>query len=481
MSHPTAADSTMGSDNNPAAPTGTVFADLVLRGGLVLSLDPADSRGEGLAVQGGRIIEVGDEAAIARHIGPNTRVIDLHGRTVLPGINDSHLHATWYGAGYPHVFFGPDPEGAKHLEQLLAPHHEARRQAILRAADLLAGLGITSYTEPGLGPGEDAGTTGCFGHDVIDVYRELAAEGKLKQRVTVLGLYGILDGPSNLATVEAGIAELTEAQGESDPAWLRITGLKIFGDLIPLSKQAWISGHYLDGTQGGLLVEGDSIDERQTALQAMVRTAHLAGLQVGVHATGDRTIQAVLDAIAEAEATPGAASARTLGHYLIHADLMTREQVHQAAALGVRINTQAGIAAGTGEWLAGTVGPELAAEAWQLEAALEAGILALSSDAPILAPDWRQGIAAAESRIVQMGGSPEPEAAARRLHGLLRAYTATAAEQDLAGDWKGTIETGKVADLVVLDANPYDVGAAGMPEVGVTLTIVDGRVVFEAE
>ncbi|WP_336651811.1 MULTISPECIES: amidohydrolase [unclassified Leucobacter] len=463
-----------------AATASEPSADLVLIGGSVLTMDEAGSRAEAVAVAGGRILAVGAQADIEPLIGANTRVIDLDGRALLPGINDSHLHAAWLGARWPHTFFGaPDPEVAAQLSGALAVDREARRAAILNAGRMLSELGITSYTEPGIGPGEDDGETGCFHSEVLDVYRELAAEGELQQRVTMLALYGVLDGPSDVETVLSGIRERAAAAPEPEPTWLNVPGVKIFGDLIPLSRQAWTDRAYDDGTHGDLLVDGDSIEQKAEGLAEMIRAAHAAGLQIGLHATGDRTIGLALDAIAEAAAQPGAPTSQQLGHVIIHGDLATSDQVRRMAKLGVWFNAQPGIATITGSWLASMMGADAAAEAWQFGAALDAGVLVLSSDAPVLHFDWRHWVAAAEERIVMMGGDASPEVASARLHRLLRAYTAVPAAQDRAASWKGTVEVGKVADLVVLARDPFEVGAEGLPEVPVDLTVLDGQVIFE--
>lgn len=474
-------------------------ADLVLRGGIVLALDPAGTRAEAVAVRNGRIVAVGSVAEVSEWIGDTTRVMELAGRAVIPGINDSHLHACWLGARWPHTFFGasadtsasadaPASAEAPEGEGQLAPgplvtNRDERRAAILRAGRLLTEMGITSYTEPGLGPGEDDGETGCFHNEVLDVYRELAAEGDLLQRVTALALYGVLDGPSDLATVVAGIEGLAHAreraEKDPDPAWLNIPGVKIFGDLIPLSRQAWTNRTYNDGTHGDLLVEGASLEQKAADLAAMIRAAHAAGLQLGVHATGDRTIQLVIDAISEAAAQPGAQPTAALSHTIIHGDLATAEQIDELARLGIWLNAQSGIAAHTHDWLAAVMDDAGAAEAWRYGDALAAGVLVLSSDAPVLGFDWRRGIADAEARIVRAGASTDSAARESRLLGLLRAYTAVPAEQDRAAEWKGTIEVGKVADLAILAANPFDVGAPGLPGVDIDATVLDGRVVFE--
>lgn len=481
-------------------PGGDGPADLVLRGGVVHALDDAGTRGTAVAVRHGRVVALGDDARIDRLIGRRTRVVDLDGRAVLPGINDSHLHACWLGAIWPNTFFGgsggadgiapvggtPEasagspaeadaPAGDPHAAGAPAPlltSRAERRAAILRAGELIASLGITSYTEPGLGPGEDRGETGCFGQDVFDAYVELEAERALRARVNVLALFGVLDGSSSLEVFAPGLRAL--ARETERPSWLRLAGVKIFGDGIPPMMQAWTRHEYPDGTHGGLLVDGVDPADRERRMRAMIRLAHQAGFQVGVHATGDRTIDAVIDEVALAAAEQPA----DLRHYVIHGDLATPAAIARLAELGMGLNVQAGIAAATSGWVEGVLGAEVTREAWPIGRALEAGVLALSSDAPILAPDWRQGIAAADAWLGPASGDVERLA---RMRGLLRAYTAAPARQDGAEAWKGTLEPRKAADLVVLAGDPFEVTPAELPGLGVELTVVDGEIVFERE
>ncbi|SDT25417.1 amidohydrolase [Microterricola viridarii] len=458
-------------------------AELVLRGGAVLALDAAGTRGTAVAVRRGRVVLVGSDAEVQPLIGAGTRVIELDGRAVIPGINDSHLHGSWLGALWPDTVFGAmggqgdavafegDPHDAAPAAPLITSAGEARA-AILRAGRLAASLGITSYTEPGLGPGEDAGATGCFGQLVLDEYRALAAERALTARVTVLMLFGVLDGPSELGSFTARLNATVRETGQPD--WLRIAGVKIFADGIPPMLQAWTHRSYPDGSSGDLLVAGADIAEREASLRQMISAAHLAGFQVGVHATGDRSIEVVADAVAHAQA----AAPAELRHYVIHGDLVARETLSAMARLDMGLNVQAGIAVLTAPWLAGVLGEEAAADAWPVAEALAAGVsLSLSSDAPVLSPDWREGIAAADAWM----GAPAPGAEEERMLALLHAYTVAPARQDGAEAWKGSLEPGKVADLVVLAADPLTVAPAELPDVAVDLTVVDGEVVFERE
>ncbi|MBB5953654.1 hypothetical protein FHS29_000224 [Saccharothrix tamanrassetensis] len=441
-------------------------ADLVLTGGTVLTFDPDDREAGALAVADGSVIGVGD---VGHLVGPDTRVVDLHGRTVLPGINDSHLHAAWLGALWPDTLLGGGGMGGEQAGESAGPlvaDAEARRAAILRAGEVVSRLGITSYTEPGLGPGEDGGRTGCFSAAVLDEYTALAAAGRLNARVTVLRLFGELDGPSSLADFERGLA--TPAP-EADPRWLNVTGVKIFADGIPPMRSAWTHRCYHDGTSGHLLVDGAQDTEREANLRRMIDLAHRAGAQIGVHATGDRSIETVVSAMADAIAAHGPAGR----HYLIHGDLVSADVLARLPGLGIGLNTQPGIAAATGPWLAAALGDDALREAWPLREAFAHGVpVCLSSDAPVIEPDWRRWVAAAAERI---GATPGPELMRR----LLRAYTVNPAVQDGAESWKGSIEVGKVADLCVLEANPLELAPADLPHVGVAMTVVGGRTVFE--
>src|SRR5689334_854714 len=69
-------------------------ADLIIRDAHIVTVDPKFSIASAAAIQGGRFIAVGSDADVLKTRGPNTRVIDLHGQTVLPGFNDTHVHLT---------------------------------------------------------------------------------------------------------------------------------------------------------------------------------------------------------------------------------------------------------------------------------------------------------------------------------------------------------------------------------------------------
>ena len=140
-------------------------ADLLLHGGRIRTFDAQGSVVDALAVRAGRIVATGRDALRLRA----AQTLDLDGRTAIPGVNDAHLHAAWLGARWPHLFFSETPPHEQPSGRLVHTQEE-RHDALRRAWRLLAELGITSYTEPGIGPGEDEGETGCFGTAMMDAY-----------------------------------------------------------------------------------------------------------------------------------------------------------------------------------------------------------------------------------------------------------------------------------------------------------------------
>src|SRR3954447_18934053 len=78
-------------------------ADLVLRGGRVITVDKDWRVAQAVAIRDGRFLAVGDDPAIAPHIGPNTQVIELAGKTVVPGLIDTHLHQLFAALNGPAV------------------------------------------------------------------------------------------------------------------------------------------------------------------------------------------------------------------------------------------------------------------------------------------------------------------------------------------------------------------------------------------
>jgi predicted amidohydrolase YtcJ len=208
----------------------------------------------------------------------------------------------------------------------------------------------------------------------------------------------------------------------------------------------------------------------------MVALAHRAGLQIGTHATGDATIDAVVAAYLKAMR---AHRRRDPRHYVIHGDLTPLKTLRRMARHDIGVNMNATIKYVLGRTLDGIIGPERTDYQWPYRSALRAGVrVSSASDAPVTDPSWQQGISSAMLRRGQFGGVA---GTAERigLRAALRTYTSTPAWQDHAEDWKGTLRPGKAADVVVLSGDVLETRPAKLTDLDVVTTIVAGKVVYD--
>ena len=118
-------------------------ADLVLEGGVIVTLDDSRPRATALAVKDGRIVAVGGESDVKPLVGPGTRVIDLKGRAVVPGLTDAHVHVEGLGTALERL----DLVGAASLEDALARVAAAAQKA--PAGEWLLGRGWDQNDWPG--------------------------------------------------------------------------------------------------------------------------------------------------------------------------------------------------------------------------------------------------------------------------------------------------------------------------------------------
>lgn len=364
-------------------------------------------------------------------------------------------------------------EGAMHtlMETLPPLDREGRTAAAISALRQLNALGITSLTEPGLGPGD---ANGGMAEEGLSVYEELLANGQLTARVTALAFpvpmsKGFEEFKRNLDGQRTEYAD--------DPRMLNVVGVKILADGIPPNRTAWMHDCYVGGGRGALTIEGDTDEEREAQLRAMIEYGHRLGFQMGVHVTGDRGIDAVVDAFAAAvEAHPR----DDTRHYVIHGDFMTRHSLDVCRKYNFGVNMNPTIKWTIADLEKDFVGPERAAYEWPYRDAIDAGlVVASSSDAPVTHPDWRQGVTTMMTRKSKASGEVSGPDQVIGLFEALRTYTVAGAWQDFAESWKGTLEPGMVADLCLLRSDLREVTPDAIPAVEVAMTVLGGAVVYE--
>jgi predicted amidohydrolase YtcJ len=252
---------------------------------------------------------------------------------------------------------------------------------------------------------------------------------------------------------------------------LATEAVKIWADGGMSSRTAAIGGSYPVPPYGSGILSFDR-DE----LTAMVREFDARGLQVCIHAQGDRAIETVLDAYA-AVLAPDAGNPRR--HRIEHGGAMYQNLTERAAALGIVIASQPGFLSGLGDGFAAAF-PDRCDELYAFASWQRAGItVAGSSDAPVITADPRIGIRDARLRRTGDGRvlGPGECLSARE---ALALYTTQAAIACHRESEIGSLEPGKLADFTVLDGNPLETAPERIPGLAVLATVVDGIPVYQS-
>ncbi|MEA2622103.1 MAG: hypothetical protein QOH61_1013 [Chloroflexota bacterium] len=552
-------------------------ADLIFVNGSVWTMDAAAPRGAAarrgaatprprptaVAVLAGRIVAVGSDVDIAPWLGPRTRRIDLHGRTLLPGFQDAHVHPSSAGIGllrcplhdlpptldaylagiaayaaahrerpwvegdgwYMSAFPGgtplaadldravpdrpacfanrdghgvwvnsraleiagisattPDPpdgrierdargnptgtlhEGAANLVERLipAPNAEERVEGLRLAQAYLHGFGITAWqdawvAEPGL-----------------DAYVTLAERGGLSARAIACHWWDRELGPEQIESIVARRARARIGR-------LRADTVKIMQDGVVENFTAAVLEPYLgaDGrptaNRGIGFVEAEALKSHVTELDAL-------GFQVHFHALGDRAVRESLDAIEAARRRNGRSDGR---HHLAHLQIVDPADWPRFNQLDATATIQpfwACLDEQMTELTLPFLSPARAALQYPFRSLLRAGArLAGGSDWTVSTPNVMAEVEVAVRRVCtdDRAAAPLLPDEALELDDALAAFTWGSAYVNHLDADTGTVEVGKLADLVVVDRDLDRLDGTPLGDVGVLLTLVEGEPVHE--
>jgi predicted amidohydrolase YtcJ len=382
------------------------------------------------------------------HMGlANTRALVLAGITDQtpdpPGgtiVRDDHGHATGILKDEAqNLVFGVIPEPTElELDRAL---DAAARHAIEH--------GVTQVTDMGSWAG-------------LETYRRAAAAGRLPLRV-----YAAVP----IATWQR-LAEFIAQNGRGDDrlGWGAVKG---FVDGSLGSTTAWFYQPYDDapGTTG--LTVSDTLD-----LEREILSADSAGLQVVVHAIGDRANDWLLRVYAEARARNHNAGQR---FRIEHAQHLTLDAIQRIAHDGVIASMQPYHAIDDGRWAVKRIGPERIKTTYAFRSLLDAGArVAFGSDWTVAPLDPLSGIYAAVTRRTLDGANPDGWVPEQKItvEEALAGYTRAAAYADYREGVLGTLEVGKYADLVVLGEDLLTIDPVRIGNVPVDLTMVGGTTVY---
>src|SRR5215207_5489197 len=334
-----------------------------------------------------------------------------------------------------------------------APSFEEKLEAVRAATAHAAAHGVTSVQD--MSAGDDVG-----------VYQALLERGELKTRV-----YAVSPLPDWERLKRVGVRRAFGSDA------LRIGGLKGFSDGSLGSTTALFFEPYLDAPDSAGLPSDEMFPEG--AMLKRVIGADAAGLQVMIHAIGDKANDAVLSIFEQVERSNGARDRR---FRVEHAQHLRLQEIARFGRAHVVASVQPYHCIDDGRWAEKRIGRERAKGTYAFRSLLDAGaVLAFGSDWSVAPLDPVLGIYAAVTRRTLDGKNPGGWVPEQKItvEESVRAYTFGSAYAAFAENVKGGITPGKLADLVILDRDIFRIDPAEVEKVKVLLTVMDGRVVYE--
>jgi predicted amidohydrolase YtcJ len=330
------------------------------------------------------------------------------------------------------------------------PSFDEKLEAAAAATDHAASLGVTSVTDV------SAGTD-------IGVYQELMRQGKLKTRI-----YGC----STLGDYKRW--ERTGVRAAFGDAMLRVGCLKGYADGSLGSTTAWLFEPYLDDPK----TTGLPSDEI-TKTPELVLGADKAGLQVNIHAIGDKANATILDIY---ERTTAANGARDRRFRIEHSQHLRQEDIKRFGSLKVVASMQPFHIIDDGRWAWKRLDEKRLKGTYAFRTLLDTGaVLAFGSDSPVAPLNPLFGVYAAVTRRTLDDKNPNGWIPEQKISvdETVRAFTWGSAYGEFQENVKGTLEPGMLADFVILSDDIFTMDATKIGGVTVMVTVMDGRVVFE--
>ena len=560
--------------------------DTVLRNGFVYTVNDEQPEAQAVAVDDGKIAFVGSDGGVREYVGPDTRVVDLQGRMVMPGLVDSHVHPVDGGLELsqcsleyqglteeqfrsriaeclrqtqdqepdawlevvawpesetqppgttltkaaldglktqrPIIVYGtdghkalvnsralelsdidastPDPpdgsivrdesggptgmlnDDAIGLVTKLVPSdtHADRVRYAQRAVDTLNEHGVTTVFDAGSGVNE------------LRAYSELQSNGRLTLRTRAAAVFGGEDAEH----IDWSIEQLQRRSDEYGEERLAVGAVKIFVDgvLEHPAKTAALLEPYLENVGDEKNPEWEPGEDRGPLyvppddLRRMVTALDRAGWQVHFHAIGDRAVREALNAVEAARHANGAEGWGNR-HTITHLELVHPGDVQRFAGLRVVANMQMQWFQRDGYTVENSkpyIGEDRFDRLYPAGSLVESDTrLAASSDWPVdpLFPFYaiERGVTRTAEGWYGYPGKPLNAGQSLSVQTALEAYTLNGAFQLSLADEVGSLEAGKLADLIVLDQNLLEVPADRIDQTKVLMTMVDGEVVHEAK
>ncbi|MCR2044468.1 amidohydrolase [Anaerosalibacter massiliensis] len=538
---------------------------IILNGKIATMVSKYISWAEAIAIKDKKIAKVGTNEEVLDLKSDNTEIIDLKGKTVLPGFNDSHMHLLSYGyscravnlngtesidgiverikdfikdknikkgkwivgRGWNDDYFKdektfptrydldrvstehpiaiiracghiqianskalelagitkdtPQIEGGKFdLDENREPTGIFREKAIELLTSQIPEPTVEDIKEMLLEGIEDANSCGITSiqtddfeaipgnnfHNILKAYRELEEEGKLSLRIYEQCLLPSMDRINSFLN-----SGYRTGWGNE---YFRIGPLKLLGDGSLGARTAALTQPYADcpDTRGIPVFTQEEIDE-------LVEVAHNNDMQVAVHCIGDKAMYMTFEAIEKALNKSPREDHR---HGIVHCQITDEYLLNKFKELNAVAYIQPIFLDYDWKIVKDRVGEKLEKTSYNWKTLLDSGVhIACGSDAPVESFNVLNGIYEAVTRK-DLKGNPEggwmPEqklTVEEAVYGFTKAGAYTSFEEDI----KGSIEEGKLADIVVLSKNIFEIPEDEIKNIEVEMTIFDGEIVYE--
>jgi len=553
---------------NVKRPRPSSEADQIFHSGRVYQVDRRRSWAEAVAIKDGRIIGVGSDRSVRKFQGKDTRLVDLGGRMMMPGLVDVHNHHTRGGqldmfevAFSASVSFDGILALVRARAEKIAPmewisggiwsselvgrlaHKSARaeldaaslgRPVMLRDDSLhnrwvnskaLELMGITAQT-PDPADGEIVRDVSGEAVGLLVEKASAMAERALmlsidnpgerdiastRRAVEILNSYGVTayqDANTTLPMLRA--LKTLDRKGQlnawcvgSLPAFDTLTGTEVYGEALIAKRNQFRSAHvrpdfvklFMDGvpmTRTAAMLDAYKPDARGHAVVChsylpipevvrWITRAEELGMAVKVHCAGDAAVRDILDAVEIVRDFRGPGPAHHIAHasFIDPADIPRFKQLNVVADLCPAIWFPCAITVAN----SAVIDRERADRYWPSRDLLQSGaLLAAGSDWPVVGlPDPWFGLEGMVTRRNPKGGYPGALWAEQALDlaTVIEIYTRNPARAMGLGEITGSIETGKSADLIVVDRNLFECAVDDLADTKVLETYFEGRKVYE--
>lgn len=511
-------------------------ADLVLHNANIITMDADRPSAQLVAVRGDKIVFVGDNDRLGEVRGAKTEVIDCGGKTVVPGFNDAHCHlfglikkqhtidlspkavksiadikaairkhagntprGQWIvGSDYHEFNLAEKRHPTCHdLDEAAPDHpvalfHRSLHVCVLNSMALSL-AGITKETpEPAGGVIErelDSGEPSGLLFEVVGYVRQNVlpplSENELAEGIASLNQHYLSLGITSLqeASVSNDYARWETLKSFKDNGSLKSRVSMMFGfDALAqfqergLASGAGDSGLRLGGLKIILSETRGSLQPPLDELKQWALEAHRAGFQLAIHCVEPGTVEA---ALATLEYINSRSPIKERRHRLEHVSECPPELLKRLKKLRAVVVTQPIFIYHSGQRYLATVPAERQRWLYRIGSFRGAGLMvAGSSDSPVAPDNPLLGIYAAVTRRAESGQQLLPEEAISA-EDALALYTTSAAYASFEEDSKGSIAPGKLADMVILSADPLRSPPEELKGIRVEMTIIGGKVVWE--